>query len=84
MSKLKKVVEQVKDKAKDVAKEVDVAVVEENLGIVIDTVERINKTNTTDKADNIQRGVQDARKVLLVVRVVSAAISILKRFKRKY
>ena len=84
MSKLKKVVEQVKDKAKDVAKEVDVAVVEENLGIVIDTVERINKTNTTSKADNIQRGVQDARKVLLVVRVVSAAISILKRFKRKY
>lgn len=75
MSKLSKVV----DKAKDVAEKVDVAVVEENIGIVIDTVERINKTNTTSKADNIQRGVQDARKVLGVVRVVRAILSVFKR-----
>ena len=75
MSKVTKVVE----KAKDVASKVDVAVVEENLGIVIDTVERINRTNTTSKADNIQRGVQDARKVLGVVRFVRAVLSIFKK-----
>ncbi len=75
MSKLDKVV----DKAKEKAKEVDVDVVEENIGIVIDTVERINKTNTTSKADNIQRGVQDARKVLGIVRVVRAILSVFKR-----
>ena len=74
MSKLDKVVE----KAKDVAKKVDVDTVEENLGIVIDTVERINKTNTTSKADNIQRGVQDARKVLGVVRFVRSVLSAFK------
>ena len=79
MSKLDKVVEQVKDKAKDVAEKVDVAVVEENIGIVIDVVERINKTNTSSKADNIQRGVQDARKVLGVVRFVRAILSVFKR-----
>lgn len=75
MSKLDKVVE----KAKDVASKVDVDVVEENIGIVIDTVERINKTNTTSKADNIQRGVKDARKVLGIVRVVRAILSVFKR-----
>lgn len=75
MSKLNKVVE----KAKDAASKVDVAVVEENLGIVIDTVERINKTNTSSKADNIQRGVQDARKVLSVVRIVRAVLSVFKK-----
>ena len=75
MSKLTKVV----DKAKDVAEKVDVDVVEENIGIVIDTVERINKTNTTSKADNIQRGVQDARKVLGIVRVVRAVLSVFKK-----
>lgn len=75
MSKLNKIV----DKAKDVAEKVDVDVVEENIGIVIDTVERINKTNTTSKADNIQRGVQDARKVLGIVRVVRAILSVFKR-----
>ena len=68
-----------KDKAKDVAEKVDVDTVEENLGIVIDTVERINKTNTTSKADNIQRGVQDARKVLGVVRFVRSVLSAFKR-----
>lgn len=75
MSKLEKVVE----KAKDVASKVDVAVVEDNLGIVIDTVERINRTNTTSKADNIQRGVQDARKVLGVVRFVRSILSVFKK-----
>ena len=75
MSKLDKV----KDVAKDVAEKVDVAVVEENLGIVIDTVERINKTNTSSKADNIQRGVRDARKVLGVVRFVRSVLSLFKR-----
>lgn len=75
MSKFNKVVE----KAKDVAEKVDVDTVEENLGIVIDTVERINKTNTTSKADNIQRGVQDARKVLGVVRFVRSVLSVFKR-----
>ena len=74
MSKFNKV-----DKVKDVAKKVDVDTVEENLGIVIDTVERINKTNTTSKADNIQRGVQDARKVLGVVRFVRSVLSVFKR-----
>ena len=75
MSKLDKVVE----KAKEVAEKVDVDVVEENIGIVIDTVERINKTNTTSKADNIQRSVQDARKVLGLFNVVRAALSVFKR-----
>ena len=69
----------VKEKAKELAKKVDVSTVEENIGIVIDTVERINKTSTTSKADNIQRGVQDARKVLGVVRVVRAILSVFKR-----
>lgn len=71
--------ENVREKAKELAKKVDVSTVEENIGIVIDTVERINKTNTTSKADNIQRGVQDARKVLGIVRVVRAILSVFKR-----
>ena len=71
--------ENVREKAKDLAKKVDVSAVEENIGIVIDTVERINKTNTSSKADNIQRGVQDARKVLGIVRVVRAVLSIFKK-----
>lgn len=75
MSKLDKVV----DKAKDVAEKIDVAVVEENIGVVIDVVERLNKTNTSSKADNIQRGVQDARKVLGVVRFVRSILSVFKK-----
>ena len=71
--------ENVREKAKELAKKVDVSAVEENIGIVIDTVERINKTNTSSKADNIQRGVQDARKVLGIVRVVRAVLSIFKK-----
>lgn len=53
---------------------------ENDLRIVIDTVETVNKGNTSSKADNIQRGVQDARKVL---GLVSAIRSILSLFKRK-
>ena len=75
MSKLNNV----KDKAKEVLKEVDTEVLKENIGIVLDTVETINKTNTTSKADNIQRGVQDARKVLGVLGLLKAIVSVFKR-----
>ena len=75
MSKLNNV----KDKAKEVLKEVDTEVLKENIGIVLDTVETINKTNTTSKADNIQRGVQDARKVLGVLGLLKAIVSAFKR-----
>ena len=69
----------VKDKAKEVLKEVDTEVLKENIGIVLDTVETINKTNTTSKADNIQRGVQDARKVLGVLGLLKAIVNVFKR-----
>ena len=69
----------VKGKAKEVLKEVDTEVLKENIGIVVDTVETINKTNTTSKADNIQRGVQDARKVLGVLGLLKAIVSVFKR-----
>ena len=69
----------VKGKAKEVLKEVDTEVLKENIGIVLDTVETINKTNTTSKADNIQRGVQDARKVLGVLGLLKAIVSVFKR-----
>lgn len=70
---------EVKDKAKEVLKEVDTEVLQDNIGIVLDTVETINKTNTSRKADNIQRGVQDARKVLGVLRLLKAVLSVFKR-----
>ena len=79
MVDVKERVQEVQVKAKELADKVDVSTVEENIGIVIDTVERINKTNTTSKADNIQRGVQDARKVLGVVRLVRSILSVFKR-----
>ena len=69
----------VKGKAKEVLKEVDTEVLKENIGIVLDTVETINKTNTTSKADNIQRGVHDARKVLGVLGLLKAIVSAFKR-----
>ena len=75
MSKLN----EVKDKAKEALKEVDTEVVKENIGIVLDTIETINKTNTTSKADNIQKGVQDARKVLGVLSILKAVLSVFKR-----
>lgn len=71
--------DKIRAEAKELADKVDVCTVEENIGIVIDTVERINKTNTSSKADNIQRGVQDARKVLGVVRVVRSILSLFKK-----
>ena len=80
MSKFDKVVDKAKDVALKVKDEVDLDTVEDNIGVVIDTIEYINKTNTSSKADNIQRGVQDARKVLGFLSVVR---SVLKAFKRK-
>lgn len=70
---------EVKDKAKEALKEVDTEVLQENIGIVLDTVETINKTNKSSKADNIQRGVQDARKVLGVLSLLKAVLSVFKR-----
>ena len=75
MSKLN----EVKGKAKEVLKEVDTEVLQANIGVVLDTVETINKTNTSSKADNIQRGVQDARKVLGVLSLLKAIVSVFKR-----
>ena len=72
-------IKEIKEKAEDALKGVHADVVEENIGIVLDTVERINKTNTTSKADNIQRGVNDARKVLGLFSVVRAVLSIFKK-----
>ena len=80
MSNIAEVKEKVQEKVQEVVKEVDLDVVENDLRIVIDTVETLNKGNTSSKADNIQRGVQDARKVL---GLVSAIRSILSLFKRK-
>ena len=74
-----KEIKEIKEKAEDALKGVHADVVEENIGIVLDTVERINKTNTTSKADNIQRGVNDARKVLGLFSVVRAVLSIFKK-----
>ena len=70
----------VKEEVKEAVKDVDLDVVENDLRIVIDTVETLNKGNTSTKADNIQRGVQDARKVLSIF---SAIRSIFRVFKRK-
>ena len=64
----------------DVKKEDQLDKVQNDLRIVIDTVETLNKGNTSSKADNIERGVNDARKVL---GLVSAMRSVLSLFKRK-
>ncbi len=53
--------------------------VEEGIGIVVDTVEAANKYNTTSKADNIQRGVNDARKVLSIFRIFKGLFGLFKR-----
>lgn len=53
--------------------------VEEGISIVVDTVEAANKYNTTSKADNIQRGVNDARKVLSVFRIFKGLFGLFKR-----
>ena len=64
----------------DVKKEDQLDKVQNDLRIVIDTVETLNKGNTSSKADNIERGVNDARKVL---GLFSAIRSISSLFKRK-
>lgn len=63
----------------DVKKEDQLEKVENDLRIVIDTVETLNKGNTSSKADNIQRGVQDARKVLGLFSLVRAVLSVFKK-----
>ena len=68
------------EKVKDAVRDVDFNKVENDLRIVVDTVEVLNTGNTSSKADNIQRGVNDARKVL---GLFSAIRSILSLFKRK-
>ena len=75
MSKVK----EVKEKVKEAVKDVDFDKVENDLRIVVDTVEVLNKGNTSSKADNIQRGVQDARKVLGVLSLLKAVLSVFKR-----
>lgn len=72
-------VNEVKEKVVQAVKDVDFNKVENDLRIVVDTVETINQGNTSSKADNIQRGVQDARKVLGLFSVVRAVLSIFKK-----
>ena len=79
MSKVKDKTKEVKDKVVEAVKDVDYNKVENDLRIVIDTVEVLNKGNTSSKADNIQRGVNDARKVLGLFSVVRAVLSIFKK-----
>ena len=69
----------VKEKIKDAVRDVDLNKVENDLRIVVDTVEVLNKGNTSSKADNIQRGVQDARKVLGLFSIVRSLLSIFKK-----
>ena len=75
MSKFNAVKEKVQEKVKDV----DLNKVENDLRVVIDTVEVLNSKNTSSKADNIQRGVQDARKVLGLVSALRAVLGLFKR-----
>ena len=55
--------------------------VENDLRIVVDTVETLNKGNKSSKVDNIQRGVNDARKVLDVASAIWRMVSLFKRKK---
>ena len=75
MSKVK----EVKGKVVEAVKDVDFNKVENDLRIVVDTVEVLNKGNTSSKADNIQRGVNDARKVLGVFSIIRSLFSIFKK-----
>lgn len=70
---------EVKDKVVQAVKDVDFNKVENDLRIVVDTVEVLNKGNTSSKADNIQRGVNDARKVLGLFSVIRTVLSIFKK-----
>ena len=67
------------EKVKDAVRDVDFNKVENDLRIVIDTIETLNSKNTSNKADNIQRGVNDARKVLGLFSVVRSLLSIFKK-----
>ena len=73
LDKLNGVKEQVKD--------VDFYKLQDDLRIVVDTVAVLNKGNTSSKADNIQRGVNDARKVLDVAIAIWRIVSLFKRKK---
>lgn len=79
MSKVQDKATAVKEKVVEAVKDVDLNKVENDLRIVIDTVEVLNKGNTSSKADNIQRGVNDARKVLGLFSVVRALLSVFKK-----
>lgn len=79
MSKVQDKAKEVKEKVVEAVKDVDFNKVENDLRIVVDTVEVLNKGNTSSKADNIQRGVNDARKVLGLFSVVRAVLSIFKK-----
>ncbi len=69
----------IKDRVVEKVKDVDLDKVGNDLRIVIDTVENLNKGNTSSKADNIQRGVNDARKVLGLFSIVRSLLSIFKK-----
>lgn len=67
------------DKVKDVLAKVDVDTVLDNVAVVVSTVGVLNKTNTSTKADNIQRGVNDVIKVLGVLQVLKGLLNVFKR-----
>ena len=71
----------VKEKVVEQVKDVDLDKVQNDLRIVVDTVETLNKGNKSSKADNIQRGVNDARKVLDVASAIWRIVSLFKRKK---
>ena len=75
MSKIK----DTKEKIEEAVKDVDLDVVENDLRIVIDTVETLNKGNKSSKADNIERGVNDARKVLSIFSAIRGIVRVFKR-----
>lgn len=79
MVNVKKEVQEVRENIKDAVRDVDLDKVENDLRIVVDTVEVLNKGNTSSKADNIQRGVNDARKVLDVAVAIWRIVSLFKR-----
>lgn len=55
---------------------------EDHLGIVITAAEEINKGNTSSKADNIDRGINDAKKVRGILEVLKAVLSVFKKNSR--
>lgn len=81
MVDVKKEVQEVRENIKDAVRDVDFNKVENDLRVVVDTVEVLNKGNTSSKADNIQRGVNDARKVLDLAVAIWRLVSLFKRKK---